>query len=281
MKKKNFLLTLLVAILFMVFSTNAYAAELYGNVKVISEGTSSVDNNKTANVTVKYTAGNLKWYEKDLNVGRNVNGYWIGIRIDAPSGRADNAKYKRGGTTVTFNNVKDGNDYVNAWINVTQEQLKKIKENGEPYVILEYEFDWNGDGNFNDQKISVQVDPDKIVLDEVPEGFVKVTVNSLVGNRTFTVKKGTSLNEDLSTTEKDYLNQLIKAPAGKKYIGIFKGEEKFSLDEKINDNITLTVKFEDALDEAPKTGVKDSLLSSLLFISISSIGMITIKKKLY
>ena len=279
MKKKIVSLMVLTLVLLLSLATNVYAADLFGTVRVISAGESDIENNTSKTVTVKYNAGNLKWYEKDLQIGRNVDGYWIGIRIDAPSWRAENAKYKRGGVEVSFDKVKDGTDYVNAWINVTSANLQAIKEKGEPYVILEYEFDWNGDGDFNDQKLIVQVDPDKIVLEDVPETHAKVTVNSIVGSKVFTVKKGESLNEYLTDSEKAVLKQLQEAPKGKKLVGIFKGDKAFSLDEKITENTILTIKFADALDETPKTGVNDSMLASLVVMNLSLLGMLTLKKK--
>ncbi len=278
MKKNIFSVILLGLFLLLTLTTNVFAAEGLGSVRVISAGTSDIDKNGSKTITVKYTAGNLQWYQKDVNIGRTVDGYWIGIRIDAPSDRSENAQYKRGGVTVKFDQVKDGSDYVNAWINVTQENLKKIKDNGEPYIILQYDFDWNGDGNFNDQKLIVEVDPDKVILDEVPSTHVKVTVNSIVGSKTFTVKKGESLNSYLSKDEKANLDVLTKAPAGKKYIGLFRGDKAFSLNDIINEDMVLTAKFENALDETPKTGVNESMYSGVIAL-ISLIGLVGFRKR--
>ncbi len=281
MKKKILSGTLFLLAIFGLFlgTTSVNALTTFGKVTVLSEGTSSIDNNSTANVTVKYTSGNLKWYPKDPDVNRNFDGYWIGIRIDAPEGRAEGAKYQRGGVSVKFDDVKDGQDYVNAWVGVTEERLAQIKAAGTPYTLIVYDFDWDADGNYDDQKITIQIDPDQISLEKIPETHAKVTVNSIVGNRVFTVEKGKSLNEYLSKEEKEALNELQVAPKGKKFIGLFKGETQFSLDEKINTDITLTARFEDiAKDESPKLGVTDSMLFVSIITLLSMTGIITIKK---
>ncbi len=292
MKKKFLSGTLFLLGVIFSFKANVFAQELYGSISVISEGTSKVDNNNTANVTVKYTAGNLKWYEKDTKIGRNSDGYWIGIKIEAPKGRSENASFQRGGKTVKFNDVKDGEDYVNAWLGVNQERLKEVKEKGEPYTILVYDFDWDADGDFDDQTLVVQVDPDKIVLEDVPETHAIVTVKGITGNRTFTVEKGKSLNEYLSDEEKEKLNKLLTAPEGKKLVGIFKDDVEFSLDEKITENTTLTIKFEDIKaeepieesieepkDDTPKTGVNDSMFFVISMTLLSGASVIVLRKK--
>lgn len=265
------------------FTTKALAEEQYATISVLSSGTSEVENNGTANVIVRYTSGNLKWYPKDTSVGRNFDGYWIGIKINAPSGRAADAKYQRWGGTVKFNDVKDGDDYVTAWFGITEERLKQLKEDGEPYTVIVYDFDWDADGKFDDQTVTVQIDPDQIILDEVPDTHATVTVKSIVGNMTFTVEKGKSINEYLSKEEMEKLKKLFVAPEGKRFIGIFKGENEFSLDEKINGDTELIVKFEDIkneeIDESPKTGVNDSMFFVVMTTLLSLSSIITIKKK--
>lgn len=289
MKKK---LLFLVILTIMLIIPSVYA-ELdpnnFATIKVISEGTSEVNSSDPANIVVSYKEGNLKWYPAAPELNRNADGWWIGIKITVPQNpgafNMEKAQYKRGdteermknSTPVKFSAVKDSETHVEAWFRVDEQKLEEIKKSGGDYIAMIYEFDWNGDGKY-EQRAIVKVDPDKIKFGDVDNEYAKVTVNSEKGSRIFTVKKGKSLNEHLTKEEKDVLNELMTAPKGKKFVGIFNGDKKFSLDTAIDIDTVLTIKFEDEIPQTSDNVMTFATISVLA--AIGSIGSICYLKRL-
>ncbi len=280
--KKKLLFLIILTIMFIIPGVQAELdPNNFATIKVISDGTSDVDASDPANIVVSYKEGNLKWAPADPEIGRNADGWWIGIKITVPQNSGafnmQKAQFKMGSTEekmkkstpVKFNDVKDSATHVNAWFRIDEQKLEGIKKTGGDYVAMIYEFDWNGDDEY-EQRAIVKVDPDKIKFDDVDNEYAKVTVNSEKGNRIFTVKKGKSLNEHLTKEEKEVLNELMTAPKGKEFVGIFNGDKKFSLDTVINTDTVLTIKFE---DENPQTN--DNIMTFVTIGVLAIIGMVS------
>ena len=250
MKKILFIFLLV----FALYVPKLYASELFGSIESVTEG-ANISNNKSEEVIVKYTDVTLKWEQKNSTLGKNYDGWWIGLKINAPTDYdKDKATIKRGGEVKTFASVKeDDTDCLEAWFLVTQDKLDALKSevDNEGYaVVATYEFDWDGDGE-NEQVLEVKVVPDKITLGELNEGFHLVTFKSDLGNKYFSVENDKSLEDYLSIEEKTLLDKFIKAPNGKELTGLYLEEDntEFKLSDKITKDTVVKVIYKNIILE--------------------------------
>lgn len=149
---------------------------LYGKVTALTGkeynivGEVDIEGNETESVTVTMTKMKLKCVLQDPEIGRPVDGWWAGIRVDAPDGITDEkvgeAKYKaNGGEFQSFLESQDGengNYWIGMWNLVNEEKLNACRADG-TNLTTTYEFDWNGD-EIIDQTITVEIVPAYIVL---------------------------------------------------------------------------------------------------------------------
>lgn len=116
---------------------------------------------------VTFANTELNWHAADPLVGRNVNGWWVGIKVTAPDTLVlENAKYKDAqGVEKSFNQFKDSTSephFIQLWGLVNETHLNDAIL-GNKNVVYAYEFDWDGDGNF-EQPVTMEIDPTDIVL---------------------------------------------------------------------------------------------------------------------
>ena len=167
---------------------------LYGKVTALTGeeynivGEVDIEGNETESVTVTMTKMKLKCVLEDAAIGRPVDGWWAGIRVDAPDGITDEmvgvAKYKaNGGEFQSFLESQDGengNYWIGMWNLVNEEKLNACRADG-TNLTTTYEFDWNGDKAI-DQTITVEIVPAYIVLlDEEGENPVYPNYCSVCG----------------------------------------------------------------------------------------------------
>lgn len=160
---------------------NAIAAEensSYGTVTTYTGGT--VTNNGTANVEVLVEQTTLQWVEK--NSLRN-EGWWVGICVTAPEGFSADATYKSKNNPVaeygeekSFAEKKDGENYIQLWFPVSPDSLNKFASEGRNLTLM-YAFDWDANGNY-EQEITFSVVPsEKIVLMKGEDQVYPAVVN--------------------------------------------------------------------------------------------------------
>jgi len=137
-------------------------------VKPFTDGL-EIKDNKSNYVTVAIPEkATFKWHEKDTTIGRNFDGWWVGINVIAPEGyNKEKAAYQNftssgWGTAKNFEDNKDGENSTQLWglINETYIESALAKNKNLNYT---YRFDWDGDGIF-EQLIHTAVDPKKVVL---------------------------------------------------------------------------------------------------------------------
>ncbi len=161
----------------MVTLKEADGTQVYpslGTVSTITGGT--VEGSGTGNVTVTADNLSLNWSKADLDIGRNVDGWWAGIKITAPAwvdfansdvnyqsqvGNADWSSVK------SFNTNKDSDDYMTLWTVLTPEKLKVAEEAGEN-IVTRWKFDWDGDGEY-EQTVEFVIVPGNITLNKVKQ----------------------------------------------------------------------------------------------------------------
>ncbi len=151
---------------------------LYGTVTALTGeeynivGEVDIEGNETESVTVTMTKMKLKRVLEDAAIGRPVDGWWAGIRVDAPDEITDDtmaggAQYKANGGEfqdfLTFQDgAKNGDYWIGMWNLVNEEKLNACRADG-TNLTTTYEFDWNGD-EIIDQTITVEIVPAYIVL---------------------------------------------------------------------------------------------------------------------
>ena len=254
---KKFLFFAVVFTMAMVIMPNVYAHATYGAVEVLT-GTGDVLDNETENVTVSIDGVDLKWYEANPAIGIYDDGWGIGINFLAPDSlAADTATLKvLGGEAIKFTEVEDlkppkPTRYFRAWISIDQTLLDSKED---VFELCTYEFDWDGNGQY-EQKVTVKVNPQTIKF-QTPEGVILFTVKGANGSRVFTIKGGNKLS-DLNEEDKALLDEVIKAPEGKQFVGYKKKNGEMLIDdEEISDGEVLEAQYEEV--KTSVVGSKDS-----------------------
>ncbi|MGM9553997.1 MAG: InlB B-repeat-containing protein [Faecousia sp.] len=147
----------------------------YGAVTVLTGAEDcTVSGSESGNTTVSnQTPVELKWSAADASVGRNQDGWWIGIKVTAPEGMTDaelqTVQYKRGnGTIGSFWSSKDSLSaphYITLWGLINEEYLYNALNAGK-HLTYQWEFDW-AKSDFAEgetQIVKIDIDPENISL---------------------------------------------------------------------------------------------------------------------
>ena len=161
-------LSLSIIMLLGMLPTGAIAVEntsAYGTVESLSDGVSI--SGEGAEITATF-AGPLNWVAADPSIGRNVDGWWVGIKVIAPETMdLENAQFTMSGTAYSFNTYKDSADnaeshYICIWKYIDGDKLRAANlDSG--VASYEYTFDWEGDTAF-EQKVCINFDADQTIL---------------------------------------------------------------------------------------------------------------------
>lgn len=166
---------------------------LEGMIELV-KGEGTVEGN---NVLV--SEAELEWSPKDTSVGRNEDGWWVGVHIIAPDSIKENnigkvmySSKKEGALDKSFDRNNDGKKedgryYIGCWSPVKAENLKTALENGKN-MSWTYRFDWNGDGE-TDQTFVITVKPDNITLNK--DG----NIDFMTQNKVIMVENGKDVHE--------------------------------------------------------------------------------------
>ena len=145
----------------------------YGVFAPLSEGAIQ-DNN-----TITYKNVTLNWVAKDASVGRNSDGWWLGVKMTAPASMLTEADFQNAvyqssvadgwSENKSFWNAQDSDKnaesaerYLTMWGMVDVESLQaQLSEDG--IATYRWRFDWNGDGIF-EQVAVMNVDAASVVL---------------------------------------------------------------------------------------------------------------------
>ncbi len=309
MKKACKILTIAIIIFFAICANNFVRAAQgdYGKVSNLSDAEVTLSGEGTGNVKLKYSRLNLTWYKADLSIGRTVDGYWVGYKVEFPENlggssaeetEVKKAKYrsrfigKDWSETKSFYDAKDGEWFMTGWVQITQSRLDA---NDGDFDLFEVEFDWQGDGQF-EQNVTIEINAENVTLD--PSNVTTVTVKE-TGNgasdevRNFLISTGKSLNEGLVQSELDTLAAIKNKEGFVKFYEEGKEDEEFSFDEPIEETeITIIALFNKpivepepepeltpeppakAKDETPKTG--DTNLINYVMIETSALVILAI-----
>ena len=156
-------LSCLVLALVMVLSLlplGASAAAIGHNVTAAVAGIAKTFH-EFGTTTVLFERVTLDWYAKDESIGRNQDGWWLGVRVELPEG----ADAQKAGFTVLRTNgevsqrvsyleAKDADgDAITFWSLVNEEILSNEAAGGVIYSPR-YQLDWDGDGEIDQTVVS-------------------------------------------------------------------------------------------------------------------------------
>lgn len=197
----------------------------YATVTAITGGT--VEGSGTADVKVTVTETELTWSPIDTSIGRYAEGWWAGIDVTAPDGfDAENAVYQRKDSEAgefsankLFDDYKDADGYIGMWQVLTPESIVKAKQSGQNFTKW-YRFDWNADGEF-EQNIEFTVIPSDSIRLRASDGSDSYAFPK---NVTLTVTNSTGhgkvlLNEaETATAEIPQQQATLKVVADEGYV---------------------------------------------------------------
>lgn len=145
----------------------------YGTMQIITpKGVISGDDDNLSAVYDNKIS--LEYAEKDVSIGRMQDGYWVGVKIVAPTELTDDSvvKYKtyqplrdsQWSEEKEFSKSKDGDFFMESWVYINKEIIDKAISSG-TNITKEHKFDWNGTGSF-EQSFTISVNPRKVHLKE-------------------------------------------------------------------------------------------------------------------
>ncbi len=145
-------LSCLALVLVMVLSllpVRASAVTVANNVEVLTGEAEMTGSGSIGDLAFNFEELELEWYPKDESVGRNQDGWWIGIRVTMPDGadpetaafttqRFDGAESKK----ISFKDARDGeNNVITLWAFI-DEELAHTYANSSSNSYMIYRFYW-------------------------------------------------------------------------------------------------------------------------------------------
>lgn len=138
---------------------------------------SSVTDTGRRDTTVNFTSPEaLNCYPANASIGRNIEGYWCGFDVIAPSfvndSNLSSVKMQfwqsSSWTDKNFSSIHDGktadgNYHITLWGTVNHQYLSLFSETYKQPIKYYWQFDWNGDGAFDD-RVVLSIDPDGVKL---------------------------------------------------------------------------------------------------------------------
>lgn len=151
---------------------------VYGSVETITTG-GSINGADPANSTITYEKATLNWSAANAAAGRNRDGWWIGIKVNAPDDMTTEEQfagvtYKTRGSSgwsgsKNFWNAQDSNKstadtkrYLTMWGVVDETYIKNALEK-DGVITYAWQFDWNADGEY-EQLVELIIKAEDLVL---------------------------------------------------------------------------------------------------------------------
>ncbi|MBQ8802262.1 MAG: hypothetical protein IJZ53_01315 [Tyzzerella sp.] len=208
-------LILAVALVVGILPTTTYAvAYSYGTVQAISEGIEVSGDSEV--IVTNSDIVTLEWSAADTSIGRTKDGWWVGIKVIAPSGMTETElegvqyQKKSYGDTVwtgplSFWSNKDSEagdseHHMELWAHLNNEKLNSARATGKT-IDTQWQFDWDKDDTY-EQTVTISIDPKKVVLNksgvqEYPKYAAVKAYNG--GTVTGSETKNVSVTEDALT----------------------------------------------------------------------------------
>lgn len=224
----------------------------FGDVQSITAGAD--EEGTEADVKLMYSALTLDWVAADSNVGRDYDGWWVGMQVTAPDGvDLTNAKFQRKtgadtwGTARVFGEEMDSENSMGLWGLITEAYLESFTAQGRNLNYV-WRFDWNGDGQY-EQFATMTVDPAGITLNKDGEQIYPVPMMDLeiiiTGNGVVKIGESEYTSQTVQVPKNGTLN--LEAVAGDAFTKVesilVDGEKVDELPTSISKNTKLEVNF--------------------------------------
>ena len=149
-----------------------------GTVDFYTDGTYEND-------TVTFSDLNLDFHTADPSIGRPVDGWWTGWKINAPSFIDDTnvssatISLDNGETYMPFTDVMDGNYYLNVWNLINEDKIINYYKEGTP-IEWNFKFKWIDDSDYEEQSVKVVINPDNVILNKNGRVYFKTEEGKIV-----------------------------------------------------------------------------------------------------
>ena len=147
-------LALALVMVLSLLPVRASAVTVDRNVEVLT-GEATMFGGSNGDLAFNFEKLELEWYPKDESVGRNQDGWWIGIRVTMPDGadpetaafttqRFDGAESKK----ISFKDARDGeNNVITLWAFIDEETAHTYaNSSSNSYMIYRFYW-WKGEEN--------------------------------------------------------------------------------------------------------------------------------------
>ena len=183
------------------------AVSQYGTVSQLSEGL-EINAENPYSIAVGTKDVTLDWVPADPAIGRNVDGWWVGIRIDAPEmeqALLEKVQFTTGSRVLNFWECRESADnaqthFITIWVNVNDILFK-----GE-MAPRTYGFDWNLDGVY-EQNITLNISKLNAGLTLKQDGRV-ITGNKVALNVTVRGDGAVKINGEVAESSQEVLENL-------------------------------------------------------------------------
>lgn len=161
-------LTLSIFMVLGMLPTGVFSVENDSVFATVESLTAGVTINETGKEVKASFAGNLTWVAKDPAIGRNEDGWWVGLKVIAPDTLDINtAKYKQGEQEKLFKDYRDSADdaaeqYITLWGLVKEAYLRSANRT-DGLSTYSWDFDWDGDNQY-EQRVVLDIVADRTVL---------------------------------------------------------------------------------------------------------------------
>ena len=148
-------LALALVMVLSLLPVRASAVTVDRNVEVLTGEATMIVGGSNGDLAFNFEKLELEWYPKDESVGRNQDGWWIGIRVTMPDGvdpetaafttqRFDGAESKK----ISFKDARDGeNNVITLWAFIDEETAHTYaNSSSNSYMIYRFYW-WKGEEN--------------------------------------------------------------------------------------------------------------------------------------
>ncbi len=167
-----------------------------GKVELLT-GTGDINGSNLVDVSLNSDC-NLNWSEKNTTIGRNEDGWWVGLKVSAPAKMTKLTDFVTDSSSVTYQrmdgsswsgsksfwdaqdsdkNKEECERYIGLWGFISEGYLENALKNGKN-IIYRWRFDWDKDGVF-EQLVNLEIDPTKVVLLDADGNRVKLEQEKL------------------------------------------------------------------------------------------------------
>lgn len=326
MKKALIFMAIALAVFVPTIKANA---EAYGKVEdwnttdTRKEGAPTIIGSESSRVIATYSEGTFKIVAANPDVGKITEEAWAGIKITAPMTedgknvynaetlqaakyrKKINGEYKVSSFWNAQDSAKNTGDTDVHWIGlmgaIDEEKLKTAVKNG-TNMVYEWEFDWNGDDNY-EQIVTLVIEPEKLIVkekdtdnqiwneekfNEEDAKYIDVTLKATgvpefdaIQNYVRRIEKGSA--PFTTDTLKAYIDDLTSKlkDTGVEFVGFYldqEGTKSIDLTKELNEDTIVYIKLKkvepasSTVQDAKNPNTSDKVFTYVILTMIAGVG---------